>query len=147
MREHAFDGQVSLAGVRRAEDGFDAGSETGIEAGHGRDGWMLRRGMQAASVAVTVRSLAAGYWGPMPIVPHAAGFRFFCYSWEDHEPRHVHVEHGDKLAKYWLEPVERASSRAARRQPRTAFALASDRSWRGYPLSVLGLLRVLYQPP
>jgi hypothetical protein len=46
----------------------------------------------------------------MPTVLHVAGFRFFFYSREDHEPRHVHVEHGDKLAKYWLVPVELASS-------------------------------------
>ena len=46
----------------------------------------------------------------MPTVLHVAGLRFFLYSREDREPRHVHVEHGDKLAKHWLEPVELASS-------------------------------------
>ncbi len=30
------------------------------------------------------------------------------------EPPHIHVEHGDKLAKYWLEPVELASSKRFR---------------------------------
>ena len=33
-RQHALDGEMRLAGVRRAEDGFDAGGETGIQAGH-----------------------------------------------------------------------------------------------------------------
>src|SRR5690606_37963716 len=28
------DGEMRLAGVRRAEDGFDAGGETGVETGH-----------------------------------------------------------------------------------------------------------------
>ena len=45
--QHALDGQMGLAGVRRTEDGFDARWETGGETGHGQDGWMLRRGMQA----------------------------------------------------------------------------------------------------
>ena len=38
------------------------------------------------------------------------GFRFFFYSLENREPPHVHVTHGDKAAKYWLSPVELASS-------------------------------------
>ena len=36
MAQHALDGEMGLAGVRRAEDGFDAGGETGIQAGHGQ---------------------------------------------------------------------------------------------------------------
>ena len=35
VRQHALDGEMGLAGVRRAEDGFDAGGETGVETGHG----------------------------------------------------------------------------------------------------------------
>ena len=35
MRQHALDGEMGLAGIRRAKDGFDARSETGIETGHG----------------------------------------------------------------------------------------------------------------
>ncbi len=50
----------------------------------------------------------------MPTVLREAGFRFFFYSREDGEPPHIHVEHGDKLAKYWLEPVELASSKRFR---------------------------------
>ena len=35
VRQQALDGEMGLAGVRRAEDGFDAGGETGVETGHG----------------------------------------------------------------------------------------------------------------
>jgi hypothetical protein len=50
----------------------------------------------------------------MPTVLRTAGYRFFFYSRENDEPPHVHVEFGDKLAKYWLEPVELASSKRFR---------------------------------
>lgn len=46
----------------------------------------------------------------MPKVLEKLGFRFFFFSREDQEPAHIHVEHGDKVAKYWLNPVELASS-------------------------------------
>ncbi|MCI0405089.1 MAG: DUF4160 domain-containing protein, partial [candidate division Zixibacteria bacterium] len=44
----------------------------------------------------------------MPTVARIKGFRFFFFSNEGHEPPHIHVEHGDKYAKFWLEPVELA---------------------------------------
>lgn len=47
----------------------------------------------------------------MPTALRTAGYRFFFYSLENDEPPHVHVEWDDKLAKYWLEPVELASSK------------------------------------
>ena len=50
----------------------------------------------------------------MPTVLREAGFRFYFYSRENDEPPHIHVEHGDRLAKYWLEPVELASSKRFR---------------------------------
>jgi len=50
----------------------------------------------------------------MPTVLIEEGFRFFFYSRENAEPPHIHVEHGDKLAKYWLDPVELAMSRRFR---------------------------------
>jgi hypothetical protein len=50
----------------------------------------------------------------MPTVLLEAGFRFFFYSRENHEPPHIHVERGEKLAKYWLDPVELASSKRFR---------------------------------
>jgi hypothetical protein len=50
----------------------------------------------------------------MPTVLHVAGFRCYFYSRQDHVRRRVHVEHSDKLAEYWLEPVELASSNRLR---------------------------------
>jgi hypothetical protein len=47
----------------------------------------------------------------MPTVLRTAGYRFYFYSLENDEPPHVHVDRGDKLAKYWLQPVELASSK------------------------------------
>jgi hypothetical protein len=52
----------------------------------------------------------------MPTLLRVAGFRFFFYSLEGNEPPHVHVEHGDNVAKYWLEPVQLASSYGFRSQ-------------------------------
>lgn len=46
----------------------------------------------------------------MPKVLEKLGFRFFFFSQEDQEPPHIHVEHGDKVAKYWLTQVALASS-------------------------------------
>jgi len=45
----------------------------------------------------------------MPTVLTLKQYRFYFYSRETNEPPHIHVEWGDKLAKYWLEPVELAS--------------------------------------
>jgi Domain of unknown function (DUF4160) len=46
----------------------------------------------------------------MPTVLRIDGFRFFFYSKEGTEPPHVHVERGDDVAKFWLDPVELSSS-------------------------------------
>jgi uncharacterized protein DUF4160 len=32
-------------------------------------------------------------------------YRFFFYAGNWHEPLHVHIEHGDSLAKFWLDPI------------------------------------------
>jgi Domain of unknown function (DUF4160) len=50
----------------------------------------------------------------MPTVLRIDGFRFFFYSLENGEPPHVHVEHGDSEAKFWLEPVGLARSNGFR---------------------------------
>ena len=47
MGQHPLDREMRLAGVRRAQDGLDAGGETGVGAEHGSNVWMPRRGMQA----------------------------------------------------------------------------------------------------
>jgi hypothetical protein len=50
----------------------------------------------------------------MPTVLRLSGFRFFFYSLEGSEPRHIHVEHGNKVAKFWLQPVSLAESQGFR---------------------------------
>ena len=56
----------------------------------------------------------------MPTVLVEGGYRFFFYSRENSEPPHIHVEAGDRIAKYWLEPAELASSRRFRAHELTA---------------------------
>ena len=46
----------------------------------------------------------------MPTVLKIKGYRFFFFSNERNEPFHIHVEHGDKYAKFWLEPISLAKS-------------------------------------
>jgi Protein of unknown function (DUF2442)/Domain of unknown function (DUF4160) len=43
-----------------------------------------------------------------------SGFCFFFYNFEGSEPPHIHVEHGDGLAKFRLDPVQLAKSRGLR---------------------------------
>jgi hypothetical protein len=50
----------------------------------------------------------------MPTVLRTSGYRFFFYSLEGSEPPHIHVEHGDSVAKFWLDPVSLAESRGFR---------------------------------
>jgi len=50
----------------------------------------------------------------MPTVLRVYGFRFFFYSLEGSEPPHIHVEHGNNVAKFWLQPVSLAESHGFR---------------------------------
>jgi len=50
----------------------------------------------------------------MPTVLNLRGFRFFFFSGEGSEPPHVHIEYGDRVAKFWLNPVELAESKGFR---------------------------------
>ena len=50
----------------------------------------------------------------MPTVLVLDGFRFFFYSLEGQEPPHIHVEHGDNVAEFWLSPVQLAESHGFR---------------------------------
>ena len=50
----------------------------------------------------------------MPEVLRVAGYRFFFFSREGNEPRHIHVEQAERYAKFWLEPIELAESRRFR---------------------------------
>jgi hypothetical protein len=52
----------------------------------------------------------------MPTLLIVEGFRFYFFSLEGTEPPHVHVRKGDGKAKYWLAPVELASSRGLKDQ-------------------------------
>jgi hypothetical protein len=46
----------------------------------------------------------------MPTLLNIEGFRFYFFSNEGTEPAHVHVEKGDGIAKFWLNPVSLVSS-------------------------------------
>ena len=46
----------------------------------------------------------------MPTVLRIGPYRFFFYSNENNESPHIHVENDEKVAKYWLESVQLASS-------------------------------------
>ena len=46
----------------------------------------------------------------MPTILRIDGFRFYFYSHEPNEPRHVHVDRSRGTAKIWLEPVALARS-------------------------------------
>ena len=41
----------------------------------------------------------------MPTVLRQGPYRFFFYSSDGDEPRHVHVERDECVAKFWLEPI------------------------------------------
>lgn len=46
----------------------------------------------------------------MPTVARIGPYRFYFYAGDRDEPRHVHVEREDKIAKFWLEPVRLQNS-------------------------------------
>ena len=47
----------------------------------------------------------------MPTAPGMTGpYRFFFYSFDCNEPRHVHVRRDKAVCKFWLDPVELASN-------------------------------------
>lgn len=50
----------------------------------------------------------------MPTVLRVSGFRFFFYSMEGDEPPDIHVEQGDNVAKFWIDPVNLAQSQGFR---------------------------------
>lgn len=53
---------------------------------------------------------------PLPTLLREGPYRFFFYSNEGdpREPPHVHVTAGERVAKFWLDPVELASSKRLR---------------------------------
>lgn len=46
----------------------------------------------------------------MPTVLRSGPYRFFFYAGDRDEPRHVHIERDDKIAKFWLEPIRLQNS-------------------------------------
>ena len=46
----------------------------------------------------------------MPTILRIKGYRFFFFSLEGNEPPHIHVEQDDRTAKFWLNPINLASS-------------------------------------
>jgi len=47
----------------------------------------------------------------MPTVMRSEGLRFFFYSSDRAEPPHIHVEHGRRTAKIWLDPIRLEGSK------------------------------------
>ncbi|MCX6999545.1 MAG: DUF4160 domain-containing protein [Candidatus Sumerlaeota bacterium] len=41
----------------------------------------------------------------MPTLLRIGPYRFFIYAGDREEPSHVHVERGNDIAKFWLDPV------------------------------------------
>jgi len=46
----------------------------------------------------------------MPTVLRIGPYRFYFYSHEPNEPAHIHIDHDDSSAKFWLEPISLASN-------------------------------------
>jgi len=46
----------------------------------------------------------------MPTVFWKGPYRFFFYAGDGNEPAHIHVEHENRVAKFWLDPVRLQNS-------------------------------------
>ena len=42
----------------------------------------------------------------MPTFLRRGPYRIFCYSSDRNEPPHVHIERDDRVAKFWIDPVQ-----------------------------------------
>lgn len=62
-------------------------------------------------VHVSTNVLEACTLGSLPTVLRSGPYRFFFYSADQDEPRHVHIERDRAKAKFWLEPVRLETSR------------------------------------
>ncbi len=45
-----------------------------------------------------------------PTVLRSGPYRFFFYASDGSEPRHIHVERNEKIAKFWLDPIRLQNS-------------------------------------
>ena len=52
----------------------------------------------------------------MPTVLIIGSYRFFFFSGDRDEPSHIHVEHDNHVAKFWLAPVRLQSSGGFKRK-------------------------------
>jgi hypothetical protein len=52
----------------------------------------------------------------MPTILMVSSYRFFFYSGDHEEPPHVHVEHDNHVAKFWLQPVRLQKSGGFKRK-------------------------------
>jgi hypothetical protein len=43
----------------------------------------------------------------MPTALRIGPYRFYFYSYDSGEPRHMHVDRENMSAKFWLDPLER----------------------------------------
>ncbi|MBN2231702.1 MAG: DUF4160 domain-containing protein [Deltaproteobacteria bacterium] len=41
----------------------------------------------------------------MPMVKYVGPYRFYFYSFDCNEPKHIHVQRDNLLGKFWLEPL------------------------------------------
>lgn len=41
----------------------------------------------------------------MPTILNVGPYRIFFYAGDCNEPKHVHVERDDNIAKFWIDPV------------------------------------------
>lgn len=46
----------------------------------------------------------------MPTILRIGPYRLYFYSHEPNEPPHIHIDRDAATAKFWLEPIELASS-------------------------------------
>ena len=46
----------------------------------------------------------------MPVLLREGPYRFYIVAWDRNEPPHIHVERDNGSAKFWLVPVDLASS-------------------------------------
>ena len=65
----------------------------------------------------------------MPTVLRIGAFRFFFYANEGQEPAHIHVQADNKLAKFWLKPVNLANSQVGWVLEPTRSVLAIFTAW------------------
>jgi hypothetical protein len=66
----------------------------------------------------------------VPTVYRDGPYRFFFFSNEGEEAPHIHIQSGDKLAKFWLQMVELAYNRGFRHHELRAIRqVIEERQW------------------